>query len=121
MLAEILTSSASWNGEQPLLTYIVPTELEDKICEGQLVAIPYGERLVEGIVWNILPDDEGICVDEENVATSLMGITGGAGLNEHVATPLVGVAWVGQEPAKQWLSLVVLLQPLVAKRDCQGQ
>jgi primosomal protein N' len=110
VLAEVLTSAASWNSEQSLLTYIVPTDLQDKICEGQLVAIPYGERLVEGIVWNILPDDEEIWTDEENVATPLVGvagvgvagmgvasggIAGGVGLNEHVATPTRGVVGMG--------------------------
>ena len=58
MLADVLTSAASWNSEQPLLTYAVPTELQDRICAGQLVAVPYGERLVEGIVWDSQSDDE---------------------------------------------------------------
>ena len=51
MFADILTSAASWLGEHSLLTYIVPDELVAEIRVGQLVAIPYGERLVEGIVW----------------------------------------------------------------------
>ncbi|MDQ6662377.1 MAG: DEAD/DEAH box helicase, partial [Chloroflexota bacterium] len=53
MLAEILTAAASWTSERCLLTYIVPAELEDVLAAGQLVAIPYGDRLVEGIVWTI--------------------------------------------------------------------
>ncbi|HVB22111.1 MAG TPA: primosomal protein N' [Ktedonobacteraceae bacterium] len=53
MLADVLTSAGMWQSEQPLLTYIVPSELEGTICMGQLVAIPYGERLVEGIVWHV--------------------------------------------------------------------
>jgi primosomal protein N' (replication factor Y) len=53
MLASVLTSAASWHSESPFLTYLVPCELEDNLREGQLVAIPYGERLVEGIVWHI--------------------------------------------------------------------
>lgn len=57
MLADILTSAASWQGEHPLLTYLVPGELQAELCTGQLVAAPYGERLVEGIVWDIQPDD----------------------------------------------------------------
>jgi len=57
VLAEILTSAASWHNEQPLLTYLVPAELEAEMRLGQLVAVPYGERLVEGIVWKILEDD----------------------------------------------------------------
>jgi primosomal protein N' (replication factor Y) len=59
VLAHVLTTAASWS-EQPLLTYSVPMGLEDRLRPGQLVAIPYSERLVEGIVWNThLADDEG--------------------------------------------------------------
>src|SRR2546421_6454515 len=57
VLADVLTSAGSWNSEQPLLTYTVPTELQDRLCAGQLVAVPYGERLVEGIVWDAQLDD----------------------------------------------------------------
>src|SRR5437660_10519976 len=56
MLADVLTSAASWNSEQLLLTYLVPEELQTKLQVGQLVAIPYGEKLVEGVVWRIHPD-----------------------------------------------------------------
>jgi primosomal protein N' (replication factor Y) len=59
MLADVLTSSAIWKSEQPLLTYLVPGELETKLRAGQLVAVPYGEKLVEGIVWRIHPHDVG--------------------------------------------------------------
>lgn len=54
MLANILTSAASWDSEHPLLTYLVPTELQETIRIGQLVAVPYGERLVEGFIWEIV-------------------------------------------------------------------
>jgi primosomal protein N' len=53
VFAEVLTSAASWQNEQPLLTYAVPPEMQADIRPGQLIAIPYGERLVEGIVWHI--------------------------------------------------------------------
>jgi len=56
VLADVLTSANSWNSEQPLLTYTVPAELQAELCTGQLVAVPYGDRLVEGIVWNTLED-----------------------------------------------------------------
>ncbi len=55
MFAEVLTSAASWQDEHPLLTYLVPGELQPELRAGQLVAVPYGERLVEGIVWSIRP------------------------------------------------------------------
>jgi primosomal protein N' (replication factor Y) (superfamily II helicase) len=53
MLVDVVTSSASWSHGYPLLTYEVPTELEAEVQPGQLVALPYGERLVEGIVWEL--------------------------------------------------------------------
>ncbi len=56
VLAQVLTSAASWDSEQPLLTYTVPAEFVDMLRQGQLVAIPYGERLVEGIIWDIHMD-----------------------------------------------------------------
>jgi primosomal protein N' (replication factor Y) len=62
VLADVLTSAASWSHEQ-LLTYTVPPELEAEIAPGQLVAIPYGERLVEGILWHLRdepPEDKEI-------------------------------------------------------------
>lgn len=58
MLADVLTSAASWNSEQPLLSYRIPAELELHICAGQLVAVPYGERLVEGIVWTVREEED---------------------------------------------------------------
>ncbi|QBD79828.1 primosomal protein N' [Ktedonosporobacter rubrisoli] len=58
MLADVLTSAASWDSERPLLTYLVPLELETTVRIGQLVAIPYGERLVEGILWVLHAEDQ---------------------------------------------------------------
>lgn len=58
MLADVLTSAASWHSEQPLLTYTIPPELAGSIQPGQLVAVPYGERLVEGIVWRLRADED---------------------------------------------------------------
>jgi primosomal protein N' (replication factor Y) len=55
VFAEVLTSAASWQDEHPLLTYLVPGKLQSELRPGQLVAVPYGERLVEGIVWSIRP------------------------------------------------------------------
>ncbi|HET9919958.1 MAG TPA: hypothetical protein VFQ30_08975, partial [Ktedonobacteraceae bacterium] len=67
LLASILTSTASWHGEHPLLTYSVPDELRSLLLPGQLVAVPYGERLVEGVVWNIFEatDDNSDDADRE--------------------------------------------------------
>ena len=57
LLADVLTSANSWNSEQPLLSYTVPPEIETELRVGQLVAVPYGDRLVEGIVWKFWEDD----------------------------------------------------------------
>jgi len=64
VLVDVLTSAASWHDEQPMLTYTVPGELQEQLRPGQLVAIPYGERLVEGIVWKV--GDDQIGEDERN-------------------------------------------------------
>lgn len=55
MLADVVTPAGSWSHEHPLLTYEVPAELESEVQPGQLVALPYGERLVEGIIWLLHP------------------------------------------------------------------
>ncbi|MGB8343876.1 MAG: primosomal protein N' [Ktedonobacteraceae bacterium] len=68
-LVDVLTSASSWSEDAPLLTYSVPDELQGQLCEGQLVAIPYGERLVEGIVWHIDQTEP-----PENVGTPLVGV-----------------------------------------------
>jgi primosomal protein N' (replication factor Y) len=54
MLVDVLTSAAIWQSEHPLVTYCVSDELVSQLRVGQLVSIPYGERLVEGIVWTII-------------------------------------------------------------------
>ena len=63
MLANVLTSASSWDSEHQLLTYIVPAELEETIRIGQLVAVPYGERLVEGLTWELY--EEALEVDPD--------------------------------------------------------
>lgn len=63
MLAAVLVLAGGWDSERPLLTYLVPSDLEKKILPGQLVAAPYGERLVEGVVWRLLRDDEFVDTD----------------------------------------------------------
>lgn len=65
MLADVMTSVASWRSDLPLLTYCVPQALAADIRAGQLVAVPYGKKLVEGIVWHVRPDEQA--EDEEGV------------------------------------------------------
>jgi len=66
MLADVLTAAASWHGASPLLTYLVPAALETELRAGQLVAIPYGERLVEGIVWTIRTQETPARAEDED-------------------------------------------------------
>jgi primosomal protein N' (replication factor Y) (superfamily II helicase) len=73
MLANVLTSAASWNNDQPLLTYLVPEHMEAELRKGQLVSVPYGERLVEGIIWDILLEEQ-VELDEGVVLRPLHGI-----------------------------------------------
>jgi primosomal protein N' (replication factor Y) len=63
VFADVLTSAASWSHE-PLLTYAIPQELLPELAPGQLVAVPYGERIVEGIVWSIHNDPP---LDDEEI------------------------------------------------------
>src|SRR5579885_3791446 len=53
MLADVVTTAASWSLEDSQLTYLVPPPMEAEVRPGQLVAVPYGERLVEGILWHL--------------------------------------------------------------------
>jgi primosomal protein N' (replication factor Y) len=69
VLVDVLTSAASWSHE-PLLTYTIPPELVDEIAPGQLVAVPYGERLVEGIIWR-LHDERPADRDTRPISTLL--------------------------------------------------
>jgi primosomal protein N' (replication factor Y) len=71
VLADVLTAAARWNIEQPLLTYLVPAELEASLRPGQLVAVPYGKRLVEGIVWNLYDEHEALQLGEDVILRPL--------------------------------------------------
>ena len=67
MFADVLTAANSWNNEQPLLTYLVPERMQHELRPGQLVAVPYGERLVEGIIWSVSEE-----ADDEHVGAALV-------------------------------------------------
>ena len=54
--ADVLTTAHSWNSEEPLLTYSVPADMQPELRVGQLIAVPYGDRIVEGIVWRMWED-----------------------------------------------------------------
>jgi primosomal protein N' (replication factor Y) (superfamily II helicase) len=116
VLAHVLTTAASWS-EQPLLTYSVPMELEDRLCSGQLVAIPYGERLVEGIVWNThLADEEGAGLDLRPISAILdlqpallpHQLSLAEWMAEYYITPLSNIAFKMLPPGLLQRSQVVL-------------
>jgi primosomal protein N' (replication factor Y) len=74
VLVDVLTSAARWHVEQPLLTYLVPYELRAELRLGQLVAVPYGERLVEGIIWHIRAHESRADLDDDRELRSLHAI-----------------------------------------------
>lgn len=120
MLADVLTAAARWNIEQPLLTYLVPPELEASLRPGQLVAVPYGERLVEGIVWNLHPEHESVPLQEDVVLRPLHSLLDpepallphqralAQWMAEYYVTPLAHVALIMLAPGLMQRSQFVL-------------
>ena len=116
MLAHVLTSAASWNSEQPLLTYSVPIELEDRLSPGQLVAVPYGERLVEGIAWSTdtANDEDGLelrpisAILDVEPALLAHQITLAEWMSAYYVTPLSRIAFKMLPPGLLQRSQVVL-------------
>src|SRR5437879_2638890 len=118
VLADVLSSAASWNSEQPLLTYTVPVELADKLRPGQLVAIPYGERLVEGVIWH-LPTDV-TTIDGDYVLRPISAILDpepallphqralAEWMSEYYVTPLAHIAMMMLPPGLVQRSRIVL-------------
>src|SRR5947209_728325 len=113
VLVDVLTSAASWNSEQPLLTYTVPTELEDQLCPGQLVAIPYRERLIEGIVWSI----QSVQADDLRPISAILDIESALlphqralseWMSAYYVTPLAHIAMMMLPPGLIQRSQVVL-------------
>src|SRR5579884_1100621 len=61
MRAEVLVFPRAAPGRHvtsPLYTYTVPSALVASIAPGQLVAVPFGERVVAGIVWALDASDD---------------------------------------------------------------
>src|SRR6185437_9113306 len=58
MQARILVlQGAAWGEHRhaPFFVYAVPPELQPQIQSGQLVLVPFGARLVSGLVWDVAP------------------------------------------------------------------
>jgi primosomal protein N' (replication factor Y) len=125
VLAHVLTSAASWNSEQLLLTYSVPIELEDRLSPGQLVAVPYGERLVEGIAWSTdtANDEDGLelrpisAILDVEPALLAHQITLAEWMSAYYVTPLSRIAFKMLPPGLLRRSQVVLH---MAKTEREG-
>lgn len=118
LLADVVTTASSWDSEQTYLTYTVSDTLEAELQVGQLVAIPYGERLAEGIVWSIRESED----DEQYASFEPTEVMNHALLNEHTNTANVGLANAGHDEARPYTVATlekdaVTLRPLQAILD----
>ena len=103
VFANVLTSAHAWNSEEPLLIYSVPPDMQHELQTGQLIAVPYGDRLVEGIVWKIWEEGKVDEVEDMIGHTAsgypISGHPQGVSLhlkqpserNQNVGAPLAGV------------------------------
>ena len=55
MIADVLVPQGLWGGRnrRPIFSYLVPPALVSLLQPGHLVAVPFGARLTQGIVWSI--------------------------------------------------------------------
>ncbi len=60
MIADVLVPQGMWGGRnrRPLFTYQVPATLASMLQPGHLVAVPFGPRLAQGIVWSLATEIE---------------------------------------------------------------
>ncbi len=59
MLAEVLVPEGAWGrrNRRSIFTYCVPPSLASLVQPGHLVAVPFGPRLTQGIVWSVAEGD----------------------------------------------------------------
>ncbi|HEU5369898.1 MAG TPA: hypothetical protein VFU69_15605, partial [Ktedonobacterales bacterium] len=59
MLAEVLVPEGAWGrrNRRSIFTYRVPPALEAQAQLGHLVAVPFGARLTQGIIWRVAGRD----------------------------------------------------------------
>ena len=95
VFADVLTSAHAWNSEEPLLVYGVPPAMQHELQTGQLIAVPYGDRLVEGIVWKIWEEEQGSDMTGHPQAGYRQGVplhfSQASVDNKNGGTPLAGV------------------------------
>src|SRR5579883_2561804 len=61
MIAEVLVPEGAWGGRnrRALFTYRIPPALRPLLQPGQLVALPFGPRLTQGIIWTLAEEASG--------------------------------------------------------------
>jgi primosomal protein N' (replication factor Y) len=59
MIADVLVPQGTWGGRnpRPVFTYLVPQVLAGVLQPGHLVLVPFGPKLVQGIVWGVGAED----------------------------------------------------------------
>jgi primosomal protein N' (replication factor Y) len=59
MLAEVLVPEGAWGrrNRRSIFTYRVPQALAAQVQPGHLVAVPFGSRLTQGVVWSVAEGD----------------------------------------------------------------
>src|SRR5437660_11728413 len=120
MLADVVTTAASWSNDHSRLTYLVPPAMEAEAQPGQLVAVPYGERLAEGILWSIHHQDNASEFDHDVELRPLHTIIDpepallphqmalAEWMAEYYVTPLAQIAMMMLPPGLMQRSQVVL-------------
>src|SRR5579875_962282 len=61
MQAQVLVlQGAAWGEHRhaPFFVYAVPDEMQPSLQPGQLVLVPFGNRLASGVVWEITPPSD---------------------------------------------------------------
>ncbi|HLW01228.1 MAG TPA: primosomal protein N' [Ktedonobacterales bacterium] len=66
MLAEVLVPDGAWGrrNRRALFTYRVPPALAASVQPGHLVAVPFGSRLTQGIIWSLTEGEDAASATE---------------------------------------------------------
>jgi primosomal protein N' (replication factor Y) len=72
MLAEVLVPDGAWGrrNRRSIFTYRVPPSLAAEVRPGHLVAVPFGSRLTQGIVWSVAESDAAPADEQERAAAA---------------------------------------------------
>ncbi len=77
MRAEILIPRSSWRltDRASLYSYTVPPHLAEQLQPGQIVAVPFGEREMAGVIWSLDASDDTGAADEDDETFPLRAIS----------------------------------------------